>query len=395
MFCRGFLAIPLPILVSLALLLGPATAGTVYEQINLASDIPNLAAVTDPNLKNPWGMSFTATSPFWVSDAGTNVATLYNGLGVPNGLVVSIPASAPTGQVANGTTGFTLTPGNPARFIFAALDGSISGWNPTVNATNAIVKVLASPNNVYTGLALGTAGASTFLYAADFKSAHIDVYDSNFAPTTLAGNFTDPTLPAGFAPFNIENVGGNLYVTYAKVGPTGEDAPGPGNGFVTVFDTSGTFVKRLISNGPLNSPWGITLAPPVFGDFSNDLLVGNFGDGTINAFDPATGALLGTLEDASSDPIVIDGLWALKVRTGGPFVDVNRVYFTAGLNDEENGLFGALAVTGAPAPGPAAGVPEVGTLTMMAIGSLAAAVALRRRRSLRVVEDDAERVALA
>jgi uncharacterized protein (TIGR03118 family) len=351
---------------------GVAAAGTVYREIDLVSDIPGLAAVTDPKLKNPWGMSFSATSPFWISNGGTNTSTLYTGAGVPNALVVSIPGAVPTGQVFNsaGATRFTITPGNPALFIFAAIDGSISGWNPAVNMTNAIVKVGASSNRVYTGLALAGAGASTFLYAANFKSAQIDVYDSNFAPATLAGNFTDPTLPAGYAPFNIELVGTNLYVEYAKVSINGDDDPGPGNGFVSVFDTNGNFVRRLISRGALNSPWGITLAPSGFGDFSNDLLVGNFGDGRINAFDPATGALLGTLQDGSSNPIVIDGLWALKVRLGGPSVDPNRVYFTAGINDEADGLFGALAAT-----------PEPGTLTMMGIATLAAAIAMRRRRA--------------
>jgi uncharacterized protein (TIGR03118 family) len=349
---------------------GLATAGTMYQQTNLVSDIPGLAAVTDSNLKNPWGMSFSATSPFWISDAGKNLSTLYTGAGVPNALVVSIPGGTPTGQVFNsaGVTQFTLTPGNPALFIFAAIDGSISGWNPTVNMTNAIVKVLASPNNVYTGLALGSAGTSVFLYAANFKTAHIDVYNSNFALTTLAGNFTDPTLPSGYAPFNVELVGSNLYVEYAKVSINGDDDPGPGNGFVSVFDTNGNFVRRLITQGALNAPWGITLAPSVFGEFSNDLLVGNFGDGRINAFDPVTGAPLGTLRDGSSNPIVIDGLWALKVRLGGPSVNTNAVYFTAGINGEADGLFGSLAI------------PEPGTLTMMGIAMLAASIAMRHRR---------------
>jgi len=355
-----------------ALSTGQALATTLYEQFNLVSDIPGMAAVTDPNLKNPWGVSFTATSPFWVSDAGANVATLYTGAGVPNALVVSIPAQEPTGQVANPTTGFTLTPGNPARFIFAATDGSISGWNPSVNGTAAIVKVLASPNNAYTGLALASNGAETFLYAANFKSGHIDVYNSNFAPTTLGGSFTDPTLPSGYAPFNVELVAGNLYVEYAKVAPSGDEAPGPGFGFVSVFDTNGNFVRRLISAGPLNAPWGITIAPTAFGDFSNELLVGNFGDGRINAFNPITGAFLGSLSNSSGDPIEIDGLWALKVRSGGPSVDPNWVYFTAGINDEANGLFGALAVT-----------PEPGTMGILAFGVVTAAVAARRRRRAR------------
>jgi uncharacterized protein (TIGR03118 family) len=284
--------------------------------------------------------------------------------------------SVPTGQVANPTTGFTLTPGNPARFIFAAIDGSISGWNPTVNATNAIVKVLASPNNVYTGLALANAGAATFLYAANFKTGHIDVYDSNFAPTALGGNFTDPTLPAGYAPFNIEVLGGNLYVQYAKVAANGDEDPGPGNGFVSVFDTNGNFVRRLISNGSLNAPWGIAFAPAVFGHFSSDLLVGNFGDGRINAFDPTTGAFLGSLSDSSGNPIEIDGLWALKVRPTGPSIDPNRVYFTAGINNEANGLFGALAAI----PPPSTATSQPSTMVLLAIGLVTAAVATVRRR---------------
>ena len=362
-----------------ALFTGQAVAATIYEQVNLVSDISGLAAVTDPNLKNPWGMSFTATSPFWVSDAGTNVATLYNGAGAITSLVVSIPGAVPTGQVANPTTGFTLTPGNPARFIFAAIDGSISGWNPTVNATNAIVKVLASANNVYTGLALANDGVITFLYAANFKTARIDVYDSNFALTTLGGNFTDPTLPAGYAPFNIEVVGDNLYVQYAKVSVTGEDDPGPGNGFVSVFDTNGNFMRRLISRGSLNSPWGVALAPAGFGDFSNDLLVGNFGDGRINAFNPTTGAFLGLLSDSSGNPIEIDGLRSLKVRPTGPSVDPNRVYFTAGINDEANGLFGALAAS---SQSPAA-TPQPSTMVMLAIGLVTGALATVRRRWVR------------
>jgi uncharacterized protein (TIGR03118 family) len=351
-----------------AVLHGLAVAGTFYNQLNLVSDIPGLARVTDPNLKNPWGMSFAGTSPFWVSDAGTSVSTLYDGVGNINALVVSMPPTAPvpTGQVSNPTTGFEVTPGNPARFIFAGITGTISGWNPTSDATHAILKV-SSTNATYTGLALATNASGTFLYAANFKSGHIDVYNSNYSPVTLGGSFTDPTLPSGYAPFNVESVAGNLYVQYAKVGSTGEDEPGPGNGFVSVFDTNGNFIRRLISRGPLNSPWGITLAPSVFGDFSNDLLIGNFGDGVINVFDPITGAFLDSLRDKSGNPLVNDGLWALKVRTGGTNVNPNAVYFTAGINDEAHGLFGAITV-----------VPEPGTALTIAFGLLAA-IGLHRR----------------
>jgi uncharacterized protein (TIGR03118 family) len=344
---------------------GQAVAATAYEQINLVSDIPGLAAVTDPNLKNPWGMSFTATSPFWVSDERTNVATLYDGAGAPNALVVTVPGG-PTGQVANTTSGFPLGAGGRALFIFAALDGSISGWNAAAGMT-AVRAVSSFPGtSSYTGLALGGSAAEPLLYAANFRSRSVDTYDSSFA--SKSASFLDPTLPAGYAPFNIESIGGNLYVAYAKVASTGDEERGPGLGFVDVFDTNGNFVRRLISNGPLNAPWGMTIAPAAFGDFSNDLLVGNFGDGRINAFDPATGSFLGALTDRFGNPIEIDGLWALKVRTGGPAVDPNRVYFTAGINDEVDGLFGAIAVT-----------PEPGTLAMLALGVLAVAVAGRKR----------------
>jgi uncharacterized protein (TIGR03118 family) len=346
---------------------GIAGAAAIYTQANLVSNIPGLARVTDPNLKNPWGVSFAATSPFWVSDAAANVSTLYDGIGNITNLVVSIPADEPTGQVNNPTTGFTLTPNNPARFIFATTSGAIAGWNPAVSATNAVLKVLPSANNIYTGLALANNATGTFLYAANFKTGHIDVFDSNFVPASLGGNFTDPTLPSGFAPFNIEVVGGNLYVEYAKVGPTGDDEAGPGNGFVAVFDTNGNFIRRLISNGPLNSPWGITLAPAGFGEFANDLLVGNFGDGRINVFDPITGLFLDTLRDSLGNPIVNEGLWALKVRTGGTNVNTSAVYFTAGLNDEHDGLFGAIS-----------SAPEPATAGMIAIGLLAA-IQFRRR----------------
>jgi uncharacterized protein (TIGR03118 family) len=224
---------------------------------------------------------------------------------------------------------------------------------------------------VYTGLALATNASGTFLYAANFKSGNIDVFNSSFGPTTLAGSFTDPNLPSGYAPFNVELAGGNLYVEYAQVGPTGDEAHGVGLGFVSVFDTNGNFVRRQISGGLLNAPWGITIAPVFFGDFSNDLLVGNFGDGRIHAYDPVTGAFVGTLSDKLGDPLEIDGLWALKVRSGGPAVDPNRVYFTAGINDEANGLFGALVAT-----------PEPGTMGMLLLGMGAVAAAVRRRRAV-------------
>ena len=282
-------------------------AATMYYQTNLASDIPGLAAHTDPNLINPWGMSFGATSPFWVSDQGTNRSTLYNGTGTPQALVVTTPPG-PTGQVFNGTSSFKLDGTNPAFFLFSSLSGTISGWNPAVSPTSAVVKFTATDGAVYTGLASGPSN----LYAADFANGKIDSFDASFDKVTLAGSFTDPGLPMGYVPYNIQNVGGSLYVEYAKVDPVTHRASEDTNqGIVDVFDTSGNFVRRLATAANLSSPWGITLAPAKFGDFSNDLLVGNFGDGTISVFDPTTGAFLGKLLDASGHAISNDGLWAL------------------------------------------------------------------------------------
>lgn len=336
----------------------PAAAAGFYFQSNLVSDIPGLAIVTDPNLKNPWGISHSSTSPFWVSDNGTGLSTLYNGAGKPfpvaSPLVVTIPppagssagtVSAPTGQVFNGTSDFLLSPGSPARFIFGTEDGTISGWN---GGTSAVLKVdNSAAGAVYKGLALGNNGSGNFLYAANFTGGTIDVFDTNFSPTTLLGNFTDPTLPAGYAPFNAQNLGGHLFVTYALQNGK-DDLPGPGHGFVDMFDLNGSLERRLISGGVLNSPWGLAMAPANFGEFSKDLLVGNFGDGSINAFDPATGNFLGPLRDKNGTPIFIDGLWGLILGNGGNGGDLDKIYFSAGLNDEVNGLFGSLAAVPVP-----------------------------------------------
>jgi uncharacterized protein (TIGR03118 family) len=343
-------------LLALAWSFSTAFAATGYQQTNLVSDGFVKAITTDSNLKNPWGISFSATGPFWVSNNGTGVASLYNGSGQIQTLVVSIPPlaggtapSAPTGQVFNifrSNNSFQLTSNNPAVFIFATEDGTISGWN---GGTAAILKVDNSASGaVYKGLAIGNNITGDFLYAANFTGNRIDIFDSNFAPASLSGSFTDPNLPAGYAPFNIQNLGGQLFVTYA-VQDGKDDKPGPGNGIVDVYDTSGNLVKRLISNGVLNSPWGLALAPDKFGEFSNDLLVGNFGDGKINAFDTTSGAFLGTVSDKDANPIVNDGLWGLIVGNGGNGGDMNTLYFTAGLNDEADGLFGSIA--SAPLPG--------------------------------------------
>jgi len=355
-------------------LAGPATAA--FVQNNLVSDIPNLAATTDPNLQNPWGIASSSTSPFWISNNGTGTATLYNSLGQPfpiaSPLVVTIPPasdSTPTGQVSNGGSNFELNPGQPARFIFATEGGTIAGWNPAANPTNAITKVDNSVSGAaYKGLAIGSNASGEFLYAANFASGKIDVFSSTFAPTTLAGSFTDPNLPAGYAAFNVQNLGGILYVTYAVRGADGDDVRGPGNGIVDAFDTNGNLLRRVASGGALNSPWGLELAPAGFGEFGGALLIGNFGDGLINGFNPVTGALLGTLLDETNNPIVNEGLWGLRFGNGGNGGFLNTLYFTAGLNDEVNGLFGSIAA-----------VPEPAPITLVLIGVLAA-IAGRKSR---------------
>jgi uncharacterized protein (TIGR03118 family) len=319
-----------------------AIAGTIV-QTNLVSDIPGEAANTDPDLQNPWGISFSATSPFWVSDEAANVSTLYQGTGAQVALVVGV-AGSPTGQVFNSAgAGNFLVGGSAATFLFDTLAGSIYGWNAGAGTTAQSEATTAGAS--FTGLALDNNGSGNFLYAANNAgSGGIDAFDSGFHPATLAGTFTDPNLPAGYVPYNIQNIGGVLYVEY--------DNPSSmrtlGSGIVSEFDANGNFLTELIGpGGQLESPWGITIAPTGFFDFSNDLLVGNFGNGEINAFNPVTGAFLGTVSDSSGNPIVNQDLWALAVRPTGNF-NSNAVYFTAGINRQQDGLFGEL--TSSPEP---------------------------------------------
>jgi uncharacterized protein (TIGR03118 family) len=346
--------------------LASTSAGAQYRQTNLVSDIPGLAANTDAQLKNPWGMSFNATSPFWISDAGAGVSTLYNGFGARQALVVTIPG-VPTGQVFNNAGAFGLTSGN-ATFLFASATGTISGWNAAAGTT-ALTKVVGVEGSSFTGLAIGGSGTTARLFAANFGTGTVDVFDGSFAQV-LTGGFIDATLPAGYAPFNVQNIGGAIVVTYALKDPTThDDVPGAGHGFVDVYDQNGVLLRRVASVGVLDSPWGVALAPAGFGTFGGALLVGNFGDGTIHAYDFFTGALLGGVADINGAPIVNDGLWALAFRTGGAGVDPNALYFTAGIQNEEHGLFGSLTA-----------VPEPGTLGLFALGLIALLVDGARRK---------------
>jgi uncharacterized protein (TIGR03118 family) len=355
---------------ALALAIAPACLyADTFTQTDLVSDISGLAANTDPNLKNPWGVSFSPTSPFWVSDQVTGVATLYNAAGVPNALVVGIPGSTtppsgPTGQVFNGATSGFLVGTTKASFIFDTLNGTIAAWNGGTTAT----QMAATTGAVYTGLAQGSNTTGTFLYAANSgASPGINVFNSSWAPTTLSGTFTDPNLPKGFVPFNIQNINGNLYVTYAMLTTTGSPLPG---GYVDEFDTNGNFIARIASGGPLEAPWGLTLAPSAFGSFSNDLLIGNFGNGEILAYNPLTDAFVGTLDGNNGLPLTNDFLWALETRAPGGTFNPDAVYFTAGINDQQDGLFGEITLT----------TPEPATIIETTTGVIALALAGLRRR---------------
>ncbi len=346
------------LVVALAALLlrsQPAAAQNAYFQHNLVSDIAGMADNTDTNLVNPWGIASSTASPFWVSDNHAGLSTLYNGSGTPQSLVVTVPPpsggtppAAPTGVVFNNTTDFAVASNAVARFIFATEDGTIAAWNVNFGASAVVKADKSSSGAVYKGLAIGTSAGSNYLYAANFFAGTIDVFDATYSAATLAGSFSDPGIPAGFAPFNVQNISGKLFVTYAKQDAAKhDDVPGAGNGFVNVFDTSGNFLNRFASSNVLNSPWGLALAPTNFGAFSGAQLVGNFGDGKINAFDPATGSFLGTLQNPDGNPISIQALWGLIFGNGGNGGDTRTLYFAAGIAGtnaiEDHGLFGSIS----------------------------------------------------
>jgi uncharacterized protein (TIGR03118 family) len=290
----------------------------------------------------------------WISDNGTQRATLYDGNGVPQSLVVTIPAgtsgpSNPTGVVFNGTTDFVVSQAGKSGvgvFIFAGEAGTLTAWSPAVNATQAVTMFDdGSGGAVYKGLALASNNGANFLFAADFHNNKIDVFDRSFTKVTIAGAFQDPALPAGFAPFGIQAIGSKLYVTYAKQdGDAHDDVKGPGLGFVNVFDTAGRMIQRFASGGPLNAPWGAAMAPSNFARFAHDILIGNFGDGTINAFNANTGMFDGTLQRNDGTQIVEDGLWGIAFGNGLNNQPTNTLFFAAGPNDEANGVYGRIDV---------------------------------------------------
>jgi uncharacterized protein (TIGR03118 family) len=360
--------------ITLAFVLSPQfLIADVFTQTNLVSDVPGDARNTDADLKNPWGVSFSPTSPFWISNQGSGTATLYDGLGNKVPLTVPIPAgtpplTGPTGQVFAAGSGFDLPGGKPAFFIFDTLNGTIDGWG----GTNPAVQLASTSGAIYTGLALASSGGSNYLYAAD-STGQIRVFNSSYAQVTLAGNFTDPNAIPGYVPFNIQLIGSDLYVTYAKLTPMGTGLPG---GYVDVFNTNGVFINRVATNGPLDAPWGLVQAPAGFGNFGNDLLIGNFGNGEINAYtlnSNGTASWAGTIDGANGQPIVNDFLWALEFRTGGAQnTDPDTLYFTAGINNQQDGLFGEIAT-----PEPVMAIPVFLGLAGLALFKL------RRRQTLR------------
>ncbi len=328
-------------------LVSTQVASAQYRVQNLVSNQAGKAKNTDKNLVNAWGIAYAPGGAFWVSDAGTGLSTLYNGVGMPQSLVVTVPTATgsgvgtPTGIVSNSTSSFPIFKGGiswPALFVFVTLDGTISGWTPLADPTNAIIAVNNSSSNAsYTGLAISTTynGNQPAIFAADNANNKVDIYNGSFQ---LVGTFTDSTIPPGFTVFNVQNVLGQLYVTFAS------NTNGSG-GYVDLLDGSGTFVKRFASGSPLNQPWGVAMAPSNFGTLSRTVLIGNnTANGQINAFNATTGKFVGRVKDTNGNPVAIDQLWAITFG-GGNSMDgkTNQLFYTAGPNNYANGLLGVVS----------------------------------------------------
>jgi uncharacterized protein (TIGR03118 family) len=349
----------------------PATV-TSYAETSLVSDQAGMALTQDPNLVDAWGIVFAPGAAVWVNDNGTNKSTLYDGNGVIQGLVVSIPpgksttnlpggTANPTGIVFNGTTGFQVTQNGvtaAANFIFVGEEGTISGWAQTVNATNAVTVVDNSgAGAVYKGVGIFTpSSGASLLFAANFHAGSIDVFDSTFKPTTVANGFTDPNLPAGYAPFNVQVINNMVFVAYAQQNSTASPAnfnenDGAGLGFVDEFDTTGKFIMRFDApGGHLNAPWGLAVAPAGFGSLSGDLLVGNFGDGTISAYNLSTGAYVGKVMTGTNTTFSVAGLWGIEFGNGAFSQPATTLFFAAGPSQETHGLYGRLDLPGTYTP---------------------------------------------
>jgi uncharacterized protein (TIGR03118 family) len=325
-----------------------------YQQTNLVANTNQPGASTvDPNLVNPWGIARSSTGPWWISDEGKGVSTIYNGIGqaAPPVLVTvpsagQAPTGSPTGIVFNGSSDFEVASGKPGIFIFATFDGTISAWNPQVDATVAVVKVKATPGSVLTGATTAQSKGQSFLYVADVHEGKIRVFDTNFSPVneTRANAFRDTHLSDKFVPFNIQNIGGKLYVTFAKQNQAKNFVDvGPNLGAIVVFSPEGEVLQRFDLDSKVNAPWGLVQAPTDFGSFSHSILVGQFGSGEILAFDAVTGSLQGPLEDQNGQPITLPGLWAIAFGAGNTNSGAaNALYFNAGINQGTAGLFGTL-----------------------------------------------------
>ena len=354
--------------------LGSSAQASVFDTVNLVTDDPTVhpAQITDPDLVNAWGVSFSPSSPFWVSDNGSGVATLYNvnpatNVTTKQGLTVTIPGDGSvTGQAFNASSSTSF---NGDLFLFVSEDGTISGWRGALG-TMAETLVPGSASNVYKGAAFATVGTHSYLYAANFRAGTIDVQKGDPAAPGLTGGFSDPSIPAGFAPFNIQKIGNSLFVTYAlQDAAKHDDVAGLGNGFVDEFDLNGNLIRRVATQGTLNSPWGVTLAPASFDALGGDLLIGNFGDGRINVFDPTT-SFLGQLDGADGSPLMIDGLWALTPGNGGGAGNPQSIYFSSGPDGETHGVFGVIEV-----------VPEPASIALLGVSLAGIAVARRRADS--------------
>jgi len=347
--------------LALVLVLGAtvsaAASDNSYKLTKLVSDKPGVAAQSDANLVNAWGLVAGPSTPWWVANNGTNTSTLYDGAGNPIPLVVTV-AGAPTGAVFNGGSGFVVThdgASGPSLFLFATEGGTIRGWNPAVPppapSTKAFKVVdLSGEDAIFKGLAIASTASGDRLYATDFHNGRVDVFDEDFDPVTIPGAFEDPDIPTGYAPFGIQSIGSAIFVTYAKQDADAEDdVKGPGLGFVDMYSKRGVLLERVASQGVLDAPWGLAMAPDGFGEFGGDLLIGNFGDGTINAFERESDGdfeFEGTLHRRSGNVLSIDGLWAIQFGNGEAAGPTDTLFFTAGPNDERHGLFGKIEARG-------------------------------------------------